>query len=129
MSGSVNIQAYSYDVEKCAVVADGMVHFEDLQNSESTLAATSGEETISIHGYGLLSVSLNTNVNFDGWVTGRYAFDEVPVSSVLALLEKGSDPSGVQLDEEMKYQTVSGIFEFQSPSPAHEFVAQWKHSF
>jgi hypothetical protein len=76
----------------------------------------------SLADYGILSVENNSDLNYDSWKTGVYAFDDVTLNLLTDVLLKGSDTTVVIDDHDIKYQSYSGIFESTRPRAALQQV-------
>lgn len=117
-TGEIHIRSYSHEVEKVAVVLDGIVAFSD--NRGIVIEVSTDEEVIATAEHGLISSSINTNVNFNSWLTCIYAFDEIPLSSIISSGPgqiSESDLSGID-----RYQLVSGVFQLDGQQPLLELL-------
>jgi transmembrane sensor len=121
-SGSIDIESYASRREKRAVVSEGVVTFIDFHKDGFNITATSGESMTSLADYGILSVENNSDLNYDSWKTGVYAFDDVTLNLLTDVLLKGSDTTVVIDDHDIKYQSYSGIFESTRPRAALQQV-------
>jgi transmembrane sensor len=110
-SGEFNIQSYDRKNEKTVTISEGAAKFLDLRKDGLIMKGTTGQRIVSLNGYGILSLEINQDVNFKSWLTGTYAFDNIPASAVAELLSKDQ---GIEVhipDKELRYQFLSGIYE------------------
>lgn len=119
-SGEINVQAYPEYKEKLAVISNGEAVFTDLRKDRFSLTATTGDEVTSLSNYGLLSTTVNRNVNFNSWITGLYSFDKVPESTIFLLLAKGRDQYGNP--EILNERLITGVFELD---PSEDPLVQY----
>jgi ferric-dicitrate binding protein FerR (iron transport regulator) len=101
------------------------VAFEDLRKNNFILSVSTDTEVVSRSGYGLLSATVNTNLNFSSWLTGVYAFEEEPMKSVFSLVNKGNDFALPALSSQWGHRRISGVFEFDgSPKALKTFISE-----
>ncbi len=121
-SGQINIQSFTGDREKIAIVSEGVAVFEDLRKDGFKLSATTGDGVTSLSDYGLLSVEVNNNVNFDSWMSKTYAFDGAPLVEIMEVLYKGRDSVPAIPNKSLRYKTYSKIYEGSSEDEIIETV-------
>jgi transmembrane sensor len=121
-SGEVNIQSYSHELEKIAVVEQGMVTFRDLRNVLRQITASADHEIISRSDYGLLSRSINTNINFKAWVTGIYVFHDEPIERVISVMVNNNSKFNTKIDDIYRGRLISGVFQLDSLTNSQEDI-------
>lgn len=121
-SGEYNIQSYLGIEERNVIVSDGVANFIDLRKEMPDIQATTGHKLVSLMGYGILSLEINTDINYDSWRTRNYIFDQIPASAIAEMISKNQ---GVQLaipDKELGYQKIQGLFEDYSSQQLIHFL-------
>jgi transmembrane sensor len=110
-AGEFNVESLQHKNESVTTVSQGEVEFIDLRKDGLSLWASTGQQVISKAGYGLLSVELSNNVNFDSWFSGLYVFYKTPVVAVAELLSKDH---GIEIsvpENNLRYKSLTGVFE------------------
>jgi transmembrane sensor len=121
-SGEVNIQTYPHELEKIAVVNQGLVKFSDLRNISRQITASVDHEIISRSDYGLLSRSINTNINFKAWVTGIYVFHDEPIERVISVMVNNNSKFNIKIDDIYRDRLISGVFQLDSLTNSQEDI-------
>ncbi len=109
--GEFNIESFKNKAEKTATISEGSASFSDRRKNGLTVQAETGQEVVSVDDYGILSIEISTNINFDSWITGRYAFDQTPIGRVVELAAKDQGISISIPEKELRYQMISEVFE------------------
>ncbi|GHM99182.1 anti-sigma factor [Cytophagales bacterium WSM2-2] len=109
--GEFNVENFKNKKEKTVTISEGSASFYDRRKNGLTIQAETGQEVVSVDDYGILSIEVSANINFDSWITGRYAFDQTPVSVVIELAAKDQGISISIPEKELRQQTISEIFE------------------
>jgi transmembrane sensor len=117
-NGAINIRSYPNEREQTAVVSDGIVAFTDHRGV--VVEGTTDQELISTTEHGILSCSSNRNINFSSWLTGVYAFNQTPLSVIIA--NTPSNVSQTDLSGIDQQQLISGVFELDRDRPLTDLL-------
>lgn len=120
----VNVRAYKNEYEKTAVVSDGFVAFNDQRGV--VLEASTDEEVVATVEHGLISSSISINLNFNSWMTGVYAFDEMPLSKIIS--ENFKETPNSDLSDVARNQLVSGVFQLDRQEPLTDLLRELENN-